>query len=180
MSEYTPLQVGQKLNHGQYFFLDVRQEKDGVYPFVRTGEATMILPWRIGTDGTVEVCLLLQERVDTAGKLIYKVCGGYNGNLSRDEAGLAHLLKKTGCAPHMNDVRWWRQSLGIGPQYQFPIWYGFLKEPQHVAKPTTPGCAASWLSLSAACRFATAADTDFFDELSTAMLLMLMMHYGEW
>lgn len=178
MSVVVDLKPGDRFRHGKYFTLEVKQMTDGVYPFVKTGQATMILPWRHGAGG-IEVCLLRQSRVDTEGGVIFKICGGYNGNLPDEEAGLVHLRKKLGLVPGAHPVVWWRACLGVGPQYDFPIEYGFVLDPVAAGAPTAAGCSAEWMPLARACELATARGTPFFDDFSTAMLLVLLTNSKE-
>jgi hypothetical protein len=55
------LKPGDHFRYGTYFDIRVQELADGIYPFVRTGPATMTLPWRVDAAGKLEVCLLQQE-----------------------------------------------------------------------------------------------------------------------
>ena len=173
--ERIPLEVGQRFGHGQYFELDVIGLDDGVYPHIITGEATMTLPWRYATDLIIEVCLLVQSRADTGGSEIIKVSGGYNGSRTPEEAALVHTANKLGLMPNERQIVFWRECLGVGPQYRFPIWFSFLQNPVTLGEPTQEGCKRRWMSLEEACQIATARNTQFFDDFSTSMLLVLHM-----
>ncbi|MFT5036458.1 MAG: hypothetical protein ACI9VM_000018 [Candidatus Azotimanducaceae bacterium] len=179
MSDREKLRVGQSFGHGKFFELDVKQLSDGMYPYVRTGPATMTLPWRYTVAGPIEVCLLVQIRAGTGGSEIVKVSGGYDGDRTRDVAALAHTKAKLGLASDEHEMLWWRMCLGCGPQYKFPIVYGFLQNPKSIGEPTTKDCSARCMPLQEACKLATSRDSPFFDDFSAAHLLTLLMHHSE-
>lgn len=175
----TELVSGDQYVYGDYFKMDVKQLEDGVYTFIQTGEAGMVLPWRYRC-GEIEVCLLSQKRADTFGKETLKVGGGYNGNLSRNKAAHKHLKNKLGIITQ-NEIIWWRRCLGVGPQYNFPIDYGFvlISEEDVLSDPTLKGCVAKWKLLSEACEMATAQETYFFDDLSATCLFIMLINHNK-
>lgn len=187
MSNPLPFLPGQVFQHGHYVRVEVEQKKDGIYPIVTTGRASQVMPWRYDRERKVEVCLLRQQRPDTDDRPILKACGGYDNvpfevvsSLERrNEMAETNLRKKLGLEPGPSGIVWWRECLGCGPQYNFPIPYGFGYDPIEVGDPTVPGCARQWMTLEEAVRLATDQNSPFFDDFTTAQLLILLARHAE-
>ncbi len=162
-----------------YLKIDMQVKTDGIYPYISTPEATMTLPWQQETSGEITVCLLKQSRVDANNEPILKICGGYNRDLSPEVAALLHTKEKLGLVPSSHSLFLWRKCLGVGPQYNFPILYTFLRNPVEITTPLKEGCERVWLPLQEACELATSKNTNFFDDFSTAMLLILLTRSPE-
>src|SRR3989344_2216794 len=178
-SPRIPLKAGDRFGHGRYLEIDVLELSDGVYPFIRTGRASQILPWRKTRKG-FEICLLKQTRADTDGSSIVKVCGGYN-HLDKNEGDTAsdYLAKKLGMKIGMHQIIWWRKCKGCGPQYDINILFGFLQEPEEIGSPTSAGCSSLWMGIKEAMHMMTARKSELFDDFALAHLAIFMMRYRE-
>lgn len=177
---WIDLAPGDKFRHGDYFKLEVRTLQDGVYPFLETGKATMVIPWRPLEGYEIEVCLLEQVRADAAGS-VFKVCGGYKKeDEAYTESAERHLQLKLGLAPSgSHPIVWWRECLGCGPQYRFPIQYGFLREPTVTGEPEN-GFRPLWMPLKQALLFLSSrTDARLFDDFSLAHMAILSARWKE-
>jgi hypothetical protein len=115
------------------------------------------------------------------GKKIVKVSGGYDGDELPSESALKHTREKLGLQPGAFPLRFGRMCRGVGPQYEFPIRYTFLREPVLAGDgfPSKQGCVPFWLGIMEAMSFAAEGDTPLFDDFSLAQLAILLVNWQE-